>query len=81
MDNLSKAFITAVLAKYFVKNRRPKNRAEIETTIYNNVLNEKDRKILHRRLIDGLTLEELAEEFNFSVPGIKKKIRKYKGII
>lgn len=33
---------------------------------------ERDRKILKRRLIDGLTYESLAEEFDLSVTQIKR---------
>lgn len=38
---------------------------------------ERDRKILKRRLIDGLTYENLAEEFDLSVTQIKRIV--YKG--
>lgn len=34
--------------------------------------NEIYRKLLKRRLIDGLTYEKLAEEFQMSVYGVKK---------
>lgn len=40
--------------------------SEIQQIIDEWVHSEKDRKILHRRLIDGLTIEELAEEFDRS---------------
>ena len=40
--------------------------SEIQHIIDEWVHSEKDRKILHRRLIDGLTIEELAEEFDRS---------------
>lgn len=36
------------------------------------IKSERDRSILKRRFIDGLTFEELAEEFNLSVQAIKK---------
>ena len=32
---------------------------------------ERDRKILHRRLIDGITYERLAEEFELSTNHVK----------
>ena len=34
--------------------------------------NERDRKILERRLIDGITFEQLAEEFDMSVSQVKR---------
>ena len=33
---------------------------------------ERDRKIMHRRLIDGIHFEPLAEEFDMSVRQIKR---------
>lgn len=40
------------------------------------VFNELHRKILKRQLLDGLSFEELAEEFNYSVNGIKDIVYK-----
>lgn len=37
---------------------------------------ERDRKILKRRLIDGITYENLAEEFDLSVRQLKNIIYK-----
>lgn len=37
---------------------------------------ERNRKILKRRFIDGITLEALAEEFDMSVSQIKDIIRR-----
>lgn len=54
--------------------------AEIIATIDNYVRGrnaERNRKLLKRRLIDGVTLERLAEEFDMSVTQIKDIIRKY----
>lgn len=42
---------------------------------------ERDRKILKRRLIDGLTYENLAEEFDLSVTQIKRIVYKGEDII
>ena len=39
---------------------------------------ERDREILRRRLIDGITFERLAEEFDLSVRQTKQIV--YKGI-
>ena len=37
---------------------------------------ERDRKIISRRLLDGITIEGLAEEFDLSVSQIKRVIQK-----
>lgn len=37
---------------------------------------ERDRAILARRLFDGICFEPLAEEFNLSVPQVKRIIQK-----
>ena len=37
---------------------------------------ERDRAIMKRRLIDGLTFEKLAEEFDMSVRQIKRIVYK-----
>ena len=42
---------------------------------------ERDRKILKRRLIDGITYEGLAEEFDLSVTQIKRIIYRGEDII
>lgn len=41
------------------------------------VHSERDRKILKRRYVDGITHERLAEEFDLSVAQIKRIIYKY----
>lgn len=43
------------------------------------IFNERDRKILKRRLLDGLIFEDLAEEFDLSVPQIKNIVYKASG--
>ena len=45
-----------------------------EWIIGNNA--ERDRQILKRRLIDGLSYYELADEFNLSLPQIKTIVKK-----
>ena len=52
-------------------------RSEWEKLIDEWIFNEKDRAILKRRLLDGLTFEQLAEEFNYSDKNIQRII--YKG--
>lgn len=54
-----------------------KSRSEIEHLIDEYVFNERDRKILKRRLLDGICFEPLAEEFDLSVRQIKNIV--YKG--
>ena len=49
-------------------------RSEIEKLINEWIIGrnaERDRSILKRRLIDGITYEKLAEEFNLSVRQVK----------
>lgn len=55
--------------------------AVIDNTIILQTHAERNRKILKRRLIDGLTHEELAEEFDLSVQQIRKVIYKYEQVI
>lgn len=46
-------------------------RSELEKLIDEWIFREKDREILKRRLLDGITYEALAEEFDMSVRQIK----------
>lgn len=50
--------------------------SQISYLIDEYIHSERDRKILKRRLIDGLTYEKLAEEFDLSVRQTKKIIYK-----
>lgn len=52
------------------------SRSEIETAIDEWILNEKYRAIMKRRLIDGITYERLAEEFDMSTSQIKRIVYK-----
>lgn len=45
--------------------------SQISEIIDEYIHKERDRNILKRRLCDGLTYEELAEEFNLSTQRIK----------
>ena len=50
------------------------SRAEIEVAIDNWIIGrnaERNRTILKRRLIDGITFDRLAEEFDLSVRQVK----------
>lgn len=53
------------------------SRSQWENLIDEWIFNERDRAILKRRLLDGLTFEQLAEEFNYSDKNIQRII--YKG--
>ena len=55
------------------------SRTEITETINEWIIGrnaERDRAIIYRRLIDGLTYEALAEEFDMSVMQIKRIVYK-----
>ena len=51
--------------------------SQIAALIDEHIHSQRDREILKRRLIDGICYEPLAEEFDLSVPQIKRII--YKG--
>lgn len=55
--------------------------SNIKTIINEYVHKERDRDILKRRYIDGITYEKIAEEFNLSVNQIKNITYKYKNLI
>ena len=46
-------------------------RSEIERLIDEWIFSERDRRILRRRLLDGIHFEPLAEEFDLSVRQVK----------
>lgn len=52
------------------------SRSQIEHLIDEWVFNERDRAILKRRLLDGVTYERLADEFDLSVRQIKNIVYK-----
>lgn len=52
-------------------------RSEIEATINEWVLNERDREVLKRRLLDGVVFEKLCCEFDLSVRHTKRIVYKY----
>lgn len=58
-----------------------KSRSEIEYIIDEWIHNERDRKILKRRLLDGITYERLAEEFDLSTQSIKMIMYKWKNTL
>ena len=50
--------------------------SRIRELISEYIHNERDRKILERRLIDGVTFEKLAEEFDMSVRQTQNIVKK-----
>lgn len=52
------------------------SRSELNYLIEEWIFSERDRKILKRRLLDGITYERIAEEFDMSVSHIKYIIPK-----
>ena len=52
------------------------SRTQIENLIDEWIFNERDRRILKRRLLDGICYEPLAEEFGLSVRQIKNMVYK-----
>ena len=50
--------------------------SHIDQLINEYIHNERDRKILKRRLIDGICFEPLAEEFDLSVSQVKRIVYK-----
>ena len=50
--------------------------SQIRNVISEWIHNERDRHILERRLIDGVTFERLAEEFDMSDRQIKRLVYK-----
>ena len=55
--------------------------SEIRNIIDEWIHSERERKILYRRLIDGLTIEELAEEFDRSPRQMQRIINKLQTIV
>ena len=50
--------------------------SQIRNLIAEHIHSERDRKILERRLIDGITFEKLAEEFDMSVRQMQNIVKK-----
>lgn len=50
--------------------------SDVERLIDSWIFSERDRAILKRRLIDGITFEKLAEEFELSVVQVKRIVKK-----
>lgn len=56
-------------------------RTELTEAIDEWILNERNRAILKRRLIDGIYFEPLAEEFDLSVRQVKTIVYKSQEIL
>lgn len=52
------------------------SRSQWESLIDEWVFNERDRKLLKRRLLDGVKYEDLADEFDMSVRYVKTVVYK-----
>ena len=50
--------------------------SKIRDLIAEHIHSERDRKILERRLIDGITFERLAEEFDMSTRQVQNIVKK-----
>ena len=54
------------------------SRSQWEDLIDQHIFSERDRKIIKRRLLDGVCFEPLAEEFDLSVQQTKAIVHKTK---
>lgn len=52
------------------------SRSDWEALIDQWIFNERDRKILKRRLLDGICFQPLAEEFGLSIQRVKTIVYK-----
>ena len=50
--------------------------SQINDLIREYIHSERDRRLLYRRLVDGITFERLAEEFELSVSQTKRIVMK-----
>ena len=57
------------------------SRTEAENLINEWIFNERNRSILKRRLLDGVTFEKLAEEFDLSVQQVKTIVYKSQALL
>lgn len=55
--------------------------SQIEIIINEYIHKKRDREILKRKLIDGITYEKIAEEFELSSTQVKRIIKKNKLIL
>lgn len=57
------------------------SRSELSMIIDEWIFNERNRAILKRKLLDGITFERLAEEFDLSTQQVKTIVYKCQEII
>ena len=55
--------------------------SRIRELIAEHIHNERDRRILERRLIDGIVFEKLAEEFEMSPRQIRTIVHKNESVL
>jgi len=55
--------------------------SRILSLIDEHIHSERDRKILKRRLVDGVTFERLAEEFDMSYSQVKRIVYRLQEVI
>ena len=55
--------------------------SQIKALIVEHIHSQRDRKIMYRRMVDGITYERLAEEFGLSTSQIKRIIYKSEQIL
>lgn len=53
----------------------------IRQLILEHIHSERDRKILERRLVDGLTYEQLAEEAEMSPRQVRSIVHKHEAVL
>lgn len=58
-----------------------RSRSEIEYVIDEWIFNQRNRAIIKRRVLDGITYEKLAEEFELSTQQIKNIVYKCQDIM
>ena len=55
--------------------------SQVREAIAEHIHTERDRRILERRLVDGITIEKLAEEFVLSPRQIKNILYKNEAVL
>ena len=55
--------------------------SQIRELIAEYIHSERDRKLLLRRLVDGITFERLAEEFEMSTKQVRTVVHKCEGVL
>ena len=55
--------------------------SQIKELILEHIHSQRDRKLLYRRLVDGITYERLGEEFGLSTVQVKRIIYKAEAIL